>query len=168
MHRAAAPLAEPLREAKDFGQRLCGQFAHRIVKGFQRVDSRLRDMGQGLGKELVMRAMRAVHLIARKHGHGRADRAALLPDGGMGGAVDQTLRGQFQHLFLEGADQVHLRQHGQAGRRGKRGTVIGGRADLAPEGGGGQVVKRGHVGVPGVGNGVRRPESRHRRAGRRR
>ena len=70
------------------------------------------DIAEGLCEKLVMTAMRSIDGVGRMETDDRTDRAALLSDARMCGSVDEALAGQFQHGFLEGADQVKLRQHG--------------------------------------------------------
>lgn len=53
-------------------------------------------MGERLGEELVMAAVRAVHGVLRRQGEARADRPALLTDAGVRGTVDESVRGEFQ------------------------------------------------------------------------
>ena len=75
------------------------------------------DVGDRLGEELVVAAVRTVHGVRRAQADDRADRAALLPDARVRGAVHEALAGEFEHGLLEGADEVELAEHRRQQRR---------------------------------------------------
>src|SRR5690606_3692868 len=90
VHRAAAALAEAVRETEDLGegasQRDVQVLAHELLE----VEARAH-VGDDLREELVVATVRAVDPVARAEREDRADRAALLPDARVGRAVDETL-----------------------------------------------------------------------------
>jgi len=144
VHRAAAAAAVALREAEDLGERL---LQHRLdVGGHERVELQpaLGDVRERLGEELVVPAVRAVDGVARAQRHDRSDRAALLPDGRVGGAVHEALAGEVEHALLECADEVQLAEHRGQERRIGLLPVGCGRGELDPLGGGVQTSALGH------------------------
>jgi hypothetical protein len=68
-------------------------------------------VGERLGQELVVAAVRAVDRVRRAQRDDRADRAALLADAGMRGTVHEALAREFEDGLLEGADEVQLAEH---------------------------------------------------------
>jgi hypothetical protein len=124
VHGAAAPGAVSLGEAEDLRQ---GPLQHPgYFRGHQRgqVKRPLGHVGERLGEELVVTAVRAVDPVGGAKRDDRADRAAFLADGGVRGAVYQALAGEFEDRLLEGADEVQLAEHGGE-QRGIRGLPVG-------------------------------------------
>ena len=125
VHRAAAPAAVALGEPEDLGERA---LQHGLDLGGHAAAGSMRaagDVGERLGQELVVPAVRAVDAVGRAQADDRADGAALLPDAGVRGAVHERLAGEFEHRLLERADEVQLREHG-AEQRGVGGFPVGG------------------------------------------
>ena len=125
-------MTEAALQAADFRQ--AAQHERPDLLGVRpyRIDAPGRHVGQRLGQELVVTAVRAVDRIAgaqREHG---ADGAAFLPDAGVGRTVDQAVRGQPEHEFLERANQAELREcAGQQLRIGRVPVGLG-HGDLDP------------------------------------
>jgi len=112
MHGASTPGAVPLGEAEDLGQGASQHLAHLRGGELAEVERPLGHVGERLGQELVMAAVRAVDRVGRPQRDDRADRAPLLSDGGVRGPVHQALAGQLEDGLLEGADEVELAEHG--------------------------------------------------------
>ena len=130
--QAAAAVAEAALQAADLGQAAQHERPHLLRVRTDRVDALGGHVGQGLGQELVVTAMRAVDRIARTQREDGADGAAFLPDAGVGRTVDQAVRGQPEHVFLERADQAQLREGGRQPVRVGRVPVGLGHDDLGP------------------------------------
>ena len=112
VHGAAAPGAVALGEAEDLGQGAPQYLGHLGGGELSEVERPLGHVGERLGQELVVAAVRAVDGVGRPQRDDRADRAALLSDGGVRGPVHQALAGQLEDGLLEGADEVELAEHG--------------------------------------------------------
>ena len=124
VHRAAAPGAVALGEPEDLRQRALQHLRHLLCHEGAQVEHALRHVGERLGEELVVAAVRAVDRVGRAQRDDRADRAALLADAGVRGAVHEAFAGQLEDRFLEGADEVQLAQHGGE-QRGIGGLPVG-------------------------------------------
>ena len=146
VHRAAAAAREALRETEDLGERPLQHRLHiRVDEGVE-VQGATRDVGDGLGEELVVTAVRAVHAVGRAQGEDRADRAALLPDAGVRRSVHEPLAGEIEHGLLEGSNELNLAKHGSQ-QRGVRLLPVGRRGrELDPGDAGLQLAALGHMG----------------------
>ncbi|MCY1418066.1 hypothetical protein D3C76_689650 [compost metagenome] len=132
VHGAATAAAEAVSQAENLGQRALQQVLDLAAQRRQGIDAGRIQVAEGLGQELMVPAMGAIDLVSRDQRHDGAGGAAFLADAGMRRTVDQTFRGQLQHAFLEGADQVHVcQQRAEHGRVGVFPVLFGG-AQLHP------------------------------------
>ena len=132
VHGAAAPGAVPLPEPENLGQRALQHLLHLGGDQALEVKRALGHVGEGLGQELVMPAMRPVDRVARAQPDDRADRAALLADAGVRRAVHEPRPGQLEDRLLERADEMQLPQHRRQQPRVGRLPVRRSRAQLVP------------------------------------
>ncbi len=147
VHRAAAAAAVALGEAEDLGERAL-QHGLQLGRDERReVERGPRDVRDRLGEELVVPAMGSVDGVGRAEADDRADRAALLADARVGGAVHEALARELEHGLLEGADEVQLAEH--AGEQSGVGRLpVGGRRrQLDPGRSGLEAPLRGHEGM---------------------
>ena len=126
----------------------CSTSCISAVTRLPEVKRALGHVGEGLGQELVVPAMRAVDGVGRAQPDDRADRAALLADAGVRRTVHEARPGQVEDRLLERADEVQLPEH----RRQQRG--VGGlpvrrrRAQFVPLGSGRDALDAWHRHLP--------------------
>ena len=132
VHGAAAPAAVPLGQPEDLGQRALQHGLDLRRDQVRRVQHALGHVGDRLGQELVVAAVRAVDGVRRAERDDGADRAALLADAGVRRAVHQALARQLEDRLLERPDEVQLAEHGREQPGVGRLPVRRRRAQLGP------------------------------------
>jgi hypothetical protein len=144
VHGAPAAPAVPVGEPADLGERPAQHGADVVGQFWQHTGFLRHDVAEGLGEELVVTAVRAVDEVVAAQREDGTDRAALLADARVCGAVDQALAGQFEHVLLERPDPERLAHHPQQ-QIGIGGVPVVGRGlQLDPRRAGGQVLTGGH------------------------
>ena len=144
VHGAAAPGAVALGEPEDLRQGALQHLRHLGRHQAGQVEVALGDVGERLGQELMVAPVRAVDRVGRPERDDRADRAALLADGGVRGAVHQSLARQLEDGLLERPDQVELAEHGGQQRGVGRLPVRGRARQCGPVGAGRQALDARH------------------------
>ena len=112
VHGAAPALAVAVSKPQDFGEGAIEDFLDGGRDFGEGGDPLAADEAECLGEELMVAAVRAVDRISRAHSHDGPHGPALLPNAGVCGAVHEALSSELEYLFLEGADEVELAQHG--------------------------------------------------------
>ena len=120
VHGSATAAAVSLCEAEDLGERALQHDLEVVRDEVVEIEGAARDVGDRLGEELVVTAVRAVDAVARAQAHDRADRAALLADGRVRGSVHEAFPGELEHALLEGPDEVQLRRAWSPAASGRR------------------------------------------------